>query len=310
MYLRATPSPHRVAVWPSQYAETTCGARVGATPRHGPEPGAARAANASRATAGGRAVGHSPRSADYPRGRSWADGSQQERRPAVERRSMQDRPLVSIGLPVYNGEAYLEEALRCFLDQTVDDLEIVVSDDASTDRTAEISQDLAAKDGRIRYFPGVEQRGASRNFNRVFACSRGRYFRWAAHDDLCAPTYLERCLEALESGSDVVMAHSAAAYIDSSGAPVRTLLRGYVDGEGYVERDVISGDDFGRLAALDPSPRPPAGGHLPLLAQGAADLRAGPHRGVRADAAEPLVLRHRQGDRGRTGPPGPHHRGP
>ena len=83
----------------------------------------------------------------------------------------------------------------------------------------------------------------------MFAWSRGRYFRWAAHDDLCAPTYLERCLEALESGPDVVMAHSAAAYIDASGAPVRTLRHGYVDGEGYVERDVTSGDDFGRLAA-------------------------------------------------------------
>jgi len=161
---------------------------------------------------------------------------------------MQDRPLVSIGLPVYNGEAYLEKALQCFLDQTVDDLEIVISDDASDDRTAEISQDLAAKDSRVRYFLAAEHLGGSRNFNRVFARSRGRFFRWAAHDDLCAPTYLERCLEALESDSDVVMAHSAAAYIDALGAPVRTLRRGYVDGEGYVERDVTSGDDYGRLA--------------------------------------------------------------
>ena len=78
-----------------------------------------------------------------------------------EGRSMQDRPLISIGLPVYNGEAYLEEALRSFLDQTVDDLEIVVSDDASTDRTAEISQDLATKDGRIRYLLAVERWAAA-----------------------------------------------------------------------------------------------------------------------------------------------------
>ncbi len=160
-----------------------------------------------------------------------------------------DRPLVSIGMPVYNGEAYLEDALRCFLDQTVDDLEIVVSDDASTDRTAEISQDLAAKDSRIRYCPSTERLGGSRNFNRVFALSGGRYFRWAAHDDLCAPTYLERCLEALESAPDVVMAHSAAEYIDAAGEPVRVLRHGYVDGAGYVERDAVSGDHFGRLAA-------------------------------------------------------------
>jgi hypothetical protein len=91
--------------------------------------------------------------------------------------------------------------------------------------------------------------GASRNFNRAFALSRGRYFRWAAHDDLCASTYLERCLDALESAPDVVMAHAAAEYIDAAGAPVRVLRHGYVDGAGYVERDVVSGDDFGRLAA-------------------------------------------------------------
>jgi glycosyltransferase involved in cell wall biosynthesis len=160
-----------------------------------------------------------------------------------------NRPLISIGLPVYNGEDFLEEAICCFRRQTVDDWELVVSDDASTDRTAEIIKDHAAADRRIRHLPAGERLGGSRNFNRVFAISRGRFFRWAAHDDVCAPTYLERCLEVLETDSSVAMAHTAAAYIDASGAKVRVLQRGYVDSDGYVERDVTFGENFRRLAA-------------------------------------------------------------
>jgi glycosyltransferase involved in cell wall biosynthesis len=158
------------------------------------------------------------------------------------------QPLISIGMPVYNGAAYLEEALTCFLAQTVDDFELIVSDDASSDASPEIAQDYASKDARIRFEPAGERLGGSRNFNRTFALATGRFFRWAAHDDLCAPTYLERCLAELERDPDVVMAHSAAAYIDANGQAIRTLRKGYVDASnGYVERD-LPDDRFAELA--------------------------------------------------------------
>lgn len=169
---------------------------------------------------------------------------------------MNNQPLVSIGLPVYNGENYLEQALQAILGQTFCDFELVVSDDASSDRSAEIVADYAARDRRVRLEPATERLGGSRNFNRVFALSRGRYFRWAAHDDLCAPTYLERCVELLEADPEVVMAHTEAAYIDACGNPIRPLRHGYVDAtNGYVE-EVAMEDDFAELAAsCDPADR-------------------------------------------------------
>ena len=72
-------------------------------------------------------------------------------------------PRVSIGLPVYNGENYLQDAMRSVLDQTFDDLELIVSDNASTDRSAEIAQDLAAADRRVRYFRNERNLGAAPN---------------------------------------------------------------------------------------------------------------------------------------------------
>lgn len=119
---------------------------------------------------------------------------------------------------MYNGERYLAEALRTHLEQTFGDFELLVGDNASTDATREIVLDFAARDPRIRYLGSDENRGAAWNYNRVFAESRGRYFRWAAHDDLIAPTYLERVLEALENAADTcVLAHTLTVFIDEEG---------------------------------------------------------------------------------------------
>ncbi|MEZ5265548.1 MAG: DegT/DnrJ/EryC1/StrS family aminotransferase [Acidimicrobiales bacterium] len=169
--------------------------------------------------------------------------------------------------------------------------ELVVSDDASSDRSAEIVADYAAKDRRVRLEPATERLGGSRNFNRVFALSRGRYFRWAAHDDLCAPTYLERCVELLEADPEVVMAHTEAAYIDARGKPIRPLRHGYVDAtNGYVE-EVAMEDDFAELAVcVDPADRLGQSRFHSLVAH-AAHLRGHPHGGYGAHAAAPAVLR-------------------
>ena len=84
-----------------------------------------------------------------------------------------ERPKVSIGLPVYNGERYLAAALDGILRQTFEDFEIVISDNASTDRTREICSEYCKKDGRIRYSRNDTNIGSARNFNRVFELSRG-----------------------------------------------------------------------------------------------------------------------------------------
>ncbi|MBW4418831.1 MAG: glycosyltransferase [Myxacorys californica WJT36-NPBG1] len=126
-------------------------------------------------------------------------------------------PLVSIGMPVFNGEDFLEAALESLLAQTFTDFEIILSDNASSDRTPEICQAYAAKDSRIRYYRHTHNTGAAENFNYVFRLSRGKYFKWAAHDDLCAPTFLEQCVEVLDNNPSVVLCSSATGRIDWAG---------------------------------------------------------------------------------------------
>ena len=104
---------------------------------------------------------------------------------------------MSIGLPVYNGERFLVEALESVLAQTFRDFELVISDNGSTDATEQICRRFAAGDARIRFLRSDSNRGAAWNFNTVFEHSRGAYFKWFAHDDLLAPDYLERCVERL-----------------------------------------------------------------------------------------------------------------
>ena len=82
--------------------------------------------------------------------------------------SVHRNPRVSIGLPVYNGENFLEEAVESLLAQTFEDFELIISDNASTDRTKAICQAYAAQDDRVRYFRNHENIGASGNFTRVF----------------------------------------------------------------------------------------------------------------------------------------------
>ena len=126
-------------------------------------------------------------------------------------------PTVSVGLPVYNGEAYLDAALESLTAQDFQDFEIVVCDNASTDGTAAIVQRWAERDPRIRYFRNDVNIGADRNFNRTFQLARGKYFRWAAGDDLVAPDHLRRCLMSLEATPDAVLCQSYVRIIDSEG---------------------------------------------------------------------------------------------
>src|SRR5690349_812781 len=94
-------------------------------------------------------------------------------------------PQVSIGLPVYNGEKYLLNAIGSLLKQDFEDFELVISDNASTDKTEAMCHEFAAKDKRIRYHRNETNIGATGNYNRVFRLSNGEFFRWASHDDEC-----------------------------------------------------------------------------------------------------------------------------
>ena len=127
-------------------------------------------------------------------------------------------PILTVGLPVFNGEKYLADSIESLLGQTFSRFELVISDNASTDATKEICRKFAQQDPRVRYIRHAENIGASGNFNFLFSQARGRYFKWAAADDLVAPTFLARCVEVLDSQPNYVLCHSRTVTIGEDGS--------------------------------------------------------------------------------------------
>lgn len=126
-------------------------------------------------------------------------------------------PKVSIGIPVFNGQEFLPELLDSLLAQTFGDFEIVICDNASSDRTPQICRAYERRDSRVRFIPNERNLGAVENFNRAFALSTAPLFKWAAHDDIYHEAYLDTCVGLLEEYPDAVLAHTANAFIDEEG---------------------------------------------------------------------------------------------
>jgi len=128
---------------------------------------------------------------------------------------------VSIGMPVYNGARYLEKALKSLLSQSFTDFELIISDNDSTDGTEAICKRYAAEDERIKYQRFDENVGATRNYNHVVNMAVGKYFKWAAHDDLCEPTYLQRCVEVLDNNPEVGLCYPKTTIINENDERVK-----------------------------------------------------------------------------------------
>lgn len=123
-------------------------------------------------------------------------------------------PKVSLGLPVFNGEKFIAKCLDSLLSQSFKDFELIICDNASTDATGEICHNYAKKDSRIIYYRNDKNIGAAANFNLAFKLSRGEYFKWVAHDDICKSEFLEKCVDILENKSNVVLVYSKTKLID------------------------------------------------------------------------------------------------
>lgn len=130
---------------------------------------------------------------------------------------MEPEPLLTIGLPVYNGEQFLAKALDSYLAQTFTNFRILISDNASTDRTEEIGREYARKEKRIRYHRNERNMGAGWNFLRVYEMATGKYYKQAAHDDFCEPEFLAECIGALESDPEIVAAFTKTRVVDAEG---------------------------------------------------------------------------------------------
>jgi glycosyltransferase involved in cell wall biosynthesis len=127
---------------------------------------------------------------------------------------MTTTPRLTIGVPVYNGEQYLGESLDALLGQTYEDFELIISDNASTDRTERVCRRYLDHDSRIRYIRQPYNMGSAENYNFVFRQARGELFKWADHDDLCSANLLLKCVEALDADPSAVLSQSSYAIFE------------------------------------------------------------------------------------------------
>ena len=129
--------------------------------------------------------------------------------------------LLSIGMPVYNGEKYLIQALDSLLTQSFKDFELIISDNASTDNTAEICKRYLEKDNRIKYYRNKVNIGAVANFNNLINYATAPYFMWAAYDDMWEPSYISKLINIMESDKSIALAFSVIDSIDEDGKQIR-----------------------------------------------------------------------------------------
>jgi glycosyltransferase involved in cell wall biosynthesis len=125
-----------------------------------------------------------------------------------------DGPFVSVGMPVFNGESFLRQAIDSMLAQSHANLELIISDNASTDRSAAIAAEYATRDPRVRYFLQPRNIGAVRNYNFVAARARGKYLKWASANDYCDTAMLAACIEVLEAQPRSVLCYGTTRLVD------------------------------------------------------------------------------------------------
>ncbi len=155
-------------------------------------------------------------------------------------------PRVSIGLAVYNGENYLEKSVESILSQTYTDLELIICDNASTDRTEEICRAFAERDPRVRYHRNETNIGGANNHNLTFELAQGEFFRWAAHDDICGPELIAKCVDVLDNHPEVVLCYTQVVNIDEYGNNMGTTTRNNGDSPKSYERfaAIASSQDY------------------------------------------------------------------
>lgn len=131
---------------------------------------------------------------------------------------LEKTPAISIGMPVFNGAEHLQEALDSLIRQTFTNFELIISDNCSTDRTAEIVQRYADADPRIRSVRQQENIGGLPNFRFVLEAARAEFFMWAAYDDWRDPNYLEALHAPLAADRELEMAVPRVVRVRADGS--------------------------------------------------------------------------------------------
>jgi len=132
-----------------------------------------------------------------------------------------NQKLVSIGLPVYNGMPLLQKAVDSALGQTYRNIELIITDNASTDGTQALCEEYVKKDKRVRYVRHAKNLGAYDNYNSSLHTAKGEYFMWGSHDDYWDLRFVEKCITALESDTEAAMVMSDFAFTDGDGKVIQ-----------------------------------------------------------------------------------------
>jgi glycosyltransferase involved in cell wall biosynthesis len=136
------------------------------------------------------------------------------------------KPRISIGMPVYNREKYVAAAIESHLNQTYSDFELIITDNASTDRSEEICRLYASRDPRVKYYRNVKNLGAAGNYRLAFELATGEFFRWHPSDDLISPNLLERAIQILDQDPSIFVAYARTKLIDGKGNPIGDFNEG------------------------------------------------------------------------------------
>ena len=160
---------------------------------------------------------------------------------------MNSSPLVSVCIPFYQGAAYALETVRSILAQTYQNWELVMTDDASSDGTAEVIEALMARvsDPRLRFYRNPERLGMAGNWNKVIGLAQGRYIKLVCGDDSLRPDCLERQARALDENPSAALAASSRQVISARGRPlfVRSCYKrsGLYPGREAVRQGLLTG---------------------------------------------------------------------
>jgi glycosyltransferase involved in cell wall biosynthesis len=130
---------------------------------------------------------------------------------------------VTIGLPIRNGGALTRRAVESVLGQSYGDLELLVSDNCSTDETPDVCREYARADPRVVYGRTDRNLGAAGNYCRVARLARGEFFRWISHDDWIAPDFVRECLRVAEEDAGIISVAPVMDVVDHRGVKLESI---------------------------------------------------------------------------------------
>ena len=160
--------------------------------------------------------------------------------------------LVSIGVPTFNRPYQLRRALECLLGQTYKNIELIISDNASTtSEIEEIAKEFAGRDSRVQYIRQKTNIGAHANFSYLLKQANGEYFMWAADDDIWSPWFIEKCVNKLICTPDVAAAMTETQYFGVNGQypffPEGIAFYQYMKRSGYSAIAYVLDNNYGNL---------------------------------------------------------------